>query len=651
MTSPFNPNDTPAGSGSPFGDVATRPTYPQVLPQARALAQSGDMARAQDLLQESFLPEPVPFKQAMGAVQEAFTGAKRTTPAVAEMKGYQRMPELMKITPKMLKVVAGGTLAPTTELAQIIKHQFPEVEMRQDEKGTYIFKSAVDGNEYAIKPGVTLGDLPRIAAGMVAFGKGGALRSLFTETANQATQAATGGDFDPEDIALAAAGDYLLPKVPKALFGADDVARQADDALRAARRTSVDAGDAANIPVMTSDVMPPQTFVGKSAQVAGERIPIIGSGAQRATQQTARKEAIEAIFREFGVDDTVALLDDVSADLISNRARKLSKASSIKSGILNKINGVVDVSRTTQAIDTEIGRLRALDLPKFNPIIDDLLGYRSAIQGKTAAQLDQIRASLGTAFKGDALANIADEGNKTLKRLYAPIRADIDDQVLAVGGGTSLNRLKFANSQLAEMAGELDVTALKSVLNKGKATPELIEKTLFSKKPSDVRLLYKSLTPEGQANARSAVIQRALKQSTGPEGLSPEKFLTSMKKMSAQTDILFSGPQKEQATGLLRALDLTRQASKAATHTTTGAQNYMTVSAAFLGSVLGFEGAVATAVGIGGISRVYESPPVRNALIALSRAPKGSLKETRALRAFIAATQTAKTQRENLEAQ
>ena len=52
---------------------------------------------------------------------------------------------------------------------------------------------------------------------------------------------------------------------------------------------TVQAGEAANVPIMTSDVNPPNTFLGKQAQAVGERIPVIGTQAQRAAQQEARQ--------------------------------------------------------------------------------------------------------------------------------------------------------------------------------------------------------------------------------------------------------------------------------------------------------------------------------------------------------------------------
>jgi hypothetical protein len=85
--------------------------------------------------------------------------------------------------------------------------------VRQDAKGNYILRSQ-DGKEYGIKPGFRWSDIPRAAGGIFAFTPAGAARTVagaaggaaLTQAGIEATQAATGGTFDPAEIALAGAG-------------------------------------------------------------------------------------------------------------------------------------------------------------------------------------------------------------------------------------------------------------------------------------------------------------------------------------------------------------------------------------------------------------------------------------------------------------
>ena len=110
------------------------------------------------------------------------------------------------------------------------------------------------------------------------------------------------------------------------------------------------------------------------------------------------------------------------------------------------------------------------------------------------------------------------------------------------------------------MAGELKDTALKRVLSKGDETPETVRRMLFSQNPSDVKRLYKSLTPEGQAAARTAVIQEALGKAGQIEALSPEKFKAALGKMGNQVGVFFNGDDYEAVTCLLYTSDAADEA-------------------------------------------------------------------------------------------
>ena len=51
---------------------------------------------------------------------------------------------------------------------------------------------------------------------------------------------------------------------------------------------------------------------------------------------------------------------------------------------------------------------------------------------------------------------------------------------------------------------------LRNVLRSNESTPENVARLLFSKKPSEVRRLVGNLSPDGQARAQAAVINRAV---------------------------------------------------------------------------------------------------------------------------------------------
>lgn len=233
------------------GTISAPPPVVQepVAPEPPAEEPQGLLARAgsalrrvwegPEITEESLRPQVDPNITFSDAI-EAVTGSERTTPEIEGMKGWQRIPELNNLSVEgisnALATGLGGALAGTDELAQIIQAQIPDLEMRRDEKGNYIFRSPTDGNEYAIKPGVTLGDIPRAMAGVLAFTPTGrmaapalAARSAAVETGNQALQTATGGEFNPEQIPLAGAVEFIGPVLGQLDIPLPQRAKQAAD--------------------------------------------------------------------------------------------------------------------------------------------------------------------------------------------------------------------------------------------------------------------------------------------------------------------------------------------------------------------------------------------------------------------------------------
>lgn len=92
--------------------------------------------------------------------------------------------------------------------------------------------------------------------------------------------------------------------------------------------------------------------------------------------------------------------------------------------------------------------------------------------------------------------------------------------------------------------------------------------------------------------------------------------------------MFFAGADKAQVEGLTRALNLTKRAAEAGVSTASGQQAVPFAIGSFLQSVLGsFGRAIAAAGGVGGAARLYESAPVRNLMIQLSRTKPGAKDE------------------------
>ena len=407
-----------------------------------------------------------------------------------------------------------------------------------------------------------------------------------------------------------------------------------------------------NIPVMTSDVIPPDTFMGRTAQQIGERIPLAGTGPARAQQQQARISAVRDTLRQFGAIDAAGVSDDIMRDLATKRSADLKKYTSLKGDVIDRLDaqGPVPVARATTAIDDQIKQLQDLRSDQYAPVIKVLEDWKTSLQDQGLKNIEILRKQIGEAFQAPELSSVRSTGEKALSSIYGPLRQDMQDFITSVGERRDVTKWTVANKRLSELAGELDMGTLKSVLRAGNATPESVDRLLFSAKPSEVRQLYSGLTPAGRANARTSILSRAAEKSSfdledGSRAFSPEKFNAELKRLQPQIGVFFrndsAGNHRDQVDGLSRALTLTRRAGQAGVATSTGQQAVPFVAGSFLADLLGTLGASLTVAGGAGLAaRAYESAPVRNLMIKLGKAAPNSPEEAALLRRLVSVVQT-----------
>lgn len=158
-------------------------------------------------------PAPAPAAQPqMGffeGLAEQVTGSRRATPDTQALPEWTSMPEMNQVSVASFKSALGTMMSNPKETVQILQANFPGVQVRQDAKGNYLLRSSVDQKEYAITPGFTMGDIPRAIGGLAAFTPAGAARTIpgailgsgATQTAIEASQAATGGNVGRGELA------------------------------------------------------------------------------------------------------------------------------------------------------------------------------------------------------------------------------------------------------------------------------------------------------------------------------------------------------------------------------------------------------------------------------------------------------------------
>jgi len=168
------------------------------------------------------------------SLAEQVTGSKRSASpevaaALAENRTIYDMPEANQMSFGLLKSALGGLMAGSEERAKIFAANFPGLTYRLDQQGTVFLRSPTNGKEYVIQPGLTVQDAPRIGAALAAFTPAGRAATIpsaivaagTTQAAIEASQAATGGEFSPSEVAMAAAtgpaGQIIQRVVPPAV--------------------------------------------------------------------------------------------------------------------------------------------------------------------------------------------------------------------------------------------------------------------------------------------------------------------------------------------------------------------------------------------------------------------------------------------------
>lgn len=491
-----------------------------------------------------------------------------------------------------------------------------------------------------------VGGLPALAGGAGATGAKTLGQAAVKEGVKQAVGGAAYGA--SKEVAEQAGAP---PIVQEGLGMAASIAGSGLAGMRpkALPKAPLQAAEDIGVRLATSDIRAPKTFAGKWLQGLGEKIPIFGTGSFRKAQAAERIAAVDDLVRTYGATEMRDFSSDIMEDVLSTRSDKIAVLGTTKKNIIKKLSGpdssAVPMTKTIGKIDETVAKLKGLKNKEVQGAIDILEDWKKSIQGQNLENIEDLRGIVGAAFKKPELASARGIVDKSLSGIYDSVRSDMGDYILTNGGKADYDKWKKANEALSAMMDELKIPTLKTALKKGTATPEQVNKLLFSSNKSDVEALYRNLSPEGRASARASIIAKAYKDAGG-EVTSPNRFVKNVKDMGDQVGVFFTGDDLAQLEGLQKVMDYTRRAEQAAVSPATGVQNVLPVSAAALasyfgGGMEGFVGAMSAGAGIGAAMRVYESKPVRTILAKLPQLAPGSAAEKNAMEQLLIAVQRA----------
>jgi hypothetical protein len=392
---------------------------------------------------------------------------------------------------------------------------------------------------------------------------------------------------------------------------------------------AIQFANAADVPLHTTDVLQPNSRVGRMAQTTAENIPFAGTSSMRAGQQEARSQLVDEFASRFGEYDPSIVVGSLKAKTAGIKQAAGNRLEQVQ----NAMTGVnIQPSRAIQQIDTEISNLQRLGKVADNETIGKLQAYRDELTRNAGAsgpmamdlqQLSGLRSQFRQDVKGERVV-MPNRSDAAVQRVYKAMTGDIDSAIGKNLGDDTLRRYKQANSIYADEANKLQNTRLKNVIMKGDLTPEVVNNMLFSKNKSEVQNLYRSVGQVGRAQMRNGIIGKAMEKSGG----SPDQFLRQVNLMSNQTGIAFKGREAAYLKGLKNYLESTKRAGQAGVTTPTGQQT--------IPFILGIGSATNPAlVGVGGgyglLARMYESEPARNAMLRLANTPRGSTAFEKAL--------------------
>ncbi|HBB6755407.1 TPA: lytic transglycosylase domain-containing protein [Citrobacter freundii] len=394
-------------------------------------------------------------------------------------------------------------------------------------------------------------------------------------------------------------------------------------------RQAIQFANAADVPLHTTDVLQPNSRVGRMAQTTAENIPFAGTSTMRANQQEARSQLVDEFASRFGEYDPSIVVGSLKAKTSGIKRAAGNRLEQVQ----NAMTGVnIQPSKAIQQIDTEIASLQKLGKVADNDTISKLQAYRDELTRNAGAsgpmamdlqQLSGLRSQFRQDVKGERTV-LPSRSDAAIQRIYNAMTGDIDSAIGQNLGNDTLRRYKQANAIYADEANKLQNTRLKNVIMKGDLTPEVVNNMLFSKNKSEVQNLYRSVGQVGRAQMRNGIIGKAMEKSGG----SPDQFLRQVNLMSNQTGIAFKGRDAAYLKGLKNYLESTKRAGQAGVTTPTGQQT--------IPFILGIGSATNPAlVGAGGgyglLARMYESEPARNAMLRLANTPRGSTAFEKAL--------------------
>ncbi len=189
--------------------------------------------------------------------------------------------------------------------------------------------------------------------------------------------------YEPSAVPAQVLGSMAVPIGPKGAaapkYGYNALARAeakaaapvAENALARTRNIPgaqdvVATGQREGVRVMTSNVRPPKTALGKLGRTLGEKIPFAGTAGPNAAQQEERIAAATRLVKEHGTETSDEAVNAVAADLAKTRGAAVQKLSNAKKLVIENTPGAVTAPRAVAEIDKQVAHLSGIDAKAYS---------------------------------------------------------------------------------------------------------------------------------------------------------------------------------------------------------------------------------------------------------------------------------------------
>lgn len=379
--------------------------------------------------------EPVEQPGLLARAADIVTGNLRETEQTQTLPDWTEMPEMNDIFSMAgWKTGVGTLMSSPDEAVQVIKANYPNVQVGKDEKGNYLLTSQ-NGQTYSLKPGFRIGDIPRAAASLAAFTPAGRATSIAgagaaaagTQAVIEGTQAATGGEFSPREVVTSGVLGSAMPAVTKLVQNIrQPIAQAAGQADTPIMMQGVQAADSVppTVAAPAPTVAPAATAPRPAAEVTREQFGEIatkaakgGIGSQKAKEDLARlaqinpeaKKAAETV----GIDLPLDLMSDsrlLTEQVALSRYIKgspqstewktfIEGARSKADDVMAKIDASPDIASVSESVKQSLGKTRT-DLEaaarKIYDAVDSAVPNQSNVNlGRTQQTISEVISEVG----------------------------------------------------------------------------------------------------------------------------------------------------------------------------------------------------------------------------------------------------------------